>query len=82
MSTSVPATTKLTVPLSATHSAAATVFLLLLHLLQNGIFLDFEKIATLVFSESQPKFFDPLALLDRASAPYFIICCFVLCRRG
>ena len=45
------------------------MLLLFLHLLQNGVLLDLDQIATLVLSQTEPKPFDPFALLRRARAP-------------
>ena len=51
------------------------MLLLLLHLLQDGLLLDFNKIAALLLTETQPELLDPLSLLRRISAPYFFVIC-------
>lgn len=49
------------------------MFLLLFHLLQDGILLDLNEIPSLLFSESKPKLFDPLPLLSSTSTPNLTI---------
>lgn len=56
-------------PLPPTDRTATAVLLLFLHLLQDGVLLDLDQIATLVLAQTEPKLFDPLTLLRRARAP-------------
>ena len=58
------------VPLAAADGAGAGVLLLLLHLLEDGLLLDFDEIAALLLSEGEPELLDALALLGGAGGPY------------
>ena len=58
------------VPLAAADSTTAVVLLLLLHLLEDGLLLDFDEIAALLLSEGEPELLDALALLGGAGGPY------------
>ena len=60
-------------PFATTDGTTAAVLLLLLHLFEDSLLLNFDKISALVFSEAEPKFLDPLALLRGVSAPDFTI---------
>jgi hypothetical protein len=55
--------------LPAADCTTATVLLLLFHLPEDSILLDLDQIATLVFTQTKPEFFDTFTLLCRASAP-------------
>ena len=68
-------------PLATTDCTAAVMLLLLLHLLEDGLLLDFNEIPALVLAESQPKLFDALALLCGARRPYLVVFWWLLARR-
>ena len=61
------------VPLAAADSTTAVVLLLLLHLLEDGLLLDFDEIPAVVLAEPEPELFDALALLRCAGGPYLVI---------
>jgi hypothetical protein len=60
-------------PLPTTHGTAATMLLLLLHLLQNGILLDLDQIPAFLLAETKPKLLDALPLFDRGCTPNFVV---------
>ena len=70
------------VPLAAADSTTAVVLLLLLHLLEDGLLLDFDEIPALVLAEAEPKLFDALALLGGGRRPYLVVFGRLLARRG
>lgn len=60
-------------PLPTTYGTAATVLLLLLHLLQDRLLLDFDQIPTFLLAQTKPKFFDALPLFGRRCTPNFVV---------
>ena len=60
-------------PLPATDRASATVFLLLLHLAQNGFLFDLDECTSFFLAETKPEFFNPLTLLTCIRTPNFAI---------
>ena len=60
-------------PLPTTYGTAATVLLLLLHLLQDRLFLDLDQIPAFLLTQTKPKLFDALPLFGRRCAPNFVV---------
>ena len=60
----------------------ATVFLLLLHLLQDRLLLDLDEIPALLLAQAEPELLDPLALLGGGRRPYLVVFGRLLARRG
>ena len=60
-------------PLPTTYGTTATVLLLLLHLLQDGLLLDLDQIPTFLLAQTEPKLFDALPLFGRRCAPNFVV---------
>ena len=60
-------------PLPITRSTAATVLLLLLHLLQDRILLNLDQIPAFLLAQAKPKLFDTLPLLCGRCAPNFVV---------
>lgn len=60
-------------PFPATDGTTATMLLLLFHLSQDGIFLNLDKIPSLLLAKAQPEILDPFPLLRGTSAPYLAI---------
>ena len=60
-------------PLSPTDCAHATILLLLLPLLQDGLLLDFDEVSALVLARAEPELLDALALLGGAGGPYLVV---------
>jgi len=60
-------------PLPTTYGTAATVLLLLLHLLQNRLLLDLDQIPAFLLAQAKPKLFDALPLFGRRCAPNFVV---------
>lgn len=67
-------------PLSAADCTAAVVLLLLLHLLEDGVLLDLDEVATFILSQTKPELLDPLAFLGRACTPDLVVARGVLVR--
>lgn len=65
-------------PLSAADCTTAVVFLLLLHLPEDGVLLDLNEVATFILSQTEPELLDPLAFLGGACAPDLVIALGVL----
>jgi hypothetical protein len=59
-------------PLPPTHGAAATVFLLLLHLPQDGIFFDLDEILAFLLAKTKPEILYTFPFLGSARAPYLV----------
>ena len=60
-------------PLPTTNCTATTMLLLLLHLLQDGLLLDFDQIPALLLTQAEPKLLDALPLFGRGCAPNFVV---------
>jgi hypothetical protein len=60
-------------PLPTTYGTAATMFLLLLHLLQNCLLLDLDQIPAFLLAQTKPKLLDALPLFSRGCAPDFVV---------
>ena len=60
-------------PLPTTYGTAATVLLLLLHLLQDRLLLDLDLIPTFLLAQTKPKLFDALPLFGGRCAPNFVV---------
>lgn len=70
-------------PLPATYSTTARVFLLFLHLLEDGVFLDLDEVPAFLLAETKPEFLDAFAFLCRAGAPDLVgICLAFLIEEG
>jgi len=54
------------------------MLLLLLHLLQNSIFLDLDQVPPLLLTKTQPELLDPFPLFGGARAPDLVCVGFAL----
>ena len=60
-------------PLPTTYGAAATMLLLLLHLLQNRLLLDLDQIPAFLLAQTKPKLLDAFPLFGGRCTPNFIV---------
>ena len=61
------------VPLATADGTTAVVLLLLLHLLEDGLLLDFDEISAVFLAEPEPELFDALPLLGGGRGPYLAV---------
>lgn len=51
------------------------MFLLFLHLLEDGVFFDLDEVPAFLLTETKPEFFDAFAFLRCAGAPDLVDIC-------